>query len=804
MSLTRPTRSPLRAEVPTVADVDTRIQQVVGAAPAALDTLDELAAALADDANFAASVTTALAGKQAASPVLAALSALSPTGDAVLVFLDGQWRLRSFAQFKADLGITDGGGASLPLFDVEAHGAVGDGVTDDYAAFLAAWNAMKAFAVGGALFLPRVAEYRVVATSGRMSTVDGCYALFPIPMIATQDGPLKRTFGVRGVGDPYTVRTASTFGAEAAPAQVATASVLKVDYTTPWTWSDTYGLPSVFGAPDADKTGHQTDNIVTNVHFHVQDVIVRQPDDPSMCAFNLELVSTCTIESLRCDVTSVLDNVPLCTHPTGASVVLPKSNNNVAVYVGKMVVEGHYIGGMVTEHGDVKTLIALRCRIGVANRRPCTHGSDIYRAKIEQCLYGFAGWNPAGTGPALGVVPWYGATIKVHTANFEHFGYLGARPELYTPAYGADFYAPNGGLTGSVSVYRVNSETPSEIGVAPFGGSGSVYVVGQTGVAPPSGSDTGTGLNDFAIFTYSMGTAQRFLGHVPVNPPSGPPNAPTIGAATAGVQSASVTFTPAVGGETADDYTATAYNGSNVAVGTVTGGGSPLVVSGLTAGVPVTLKVKANNTVGSSAESAASNQVTPTAPAGMPADDFDRSDGPPGTSSSGATWLGNADGLWAVSGNRLRHANAGSAWTNAAWLDTGTANMREQIDMQANASLEAGPIVRVTDAANYLYMDLIFSGTGDAVTVEIYRRTAGTFTPVGVAGAGNGGDPTLAGLTPGSMVAVDFTATGTTVSAKVNGVELRAATDSTTGTGAGVVFGANAVAVFDNLVTTAV
>lgn len=43
--------------------VDTRVQNVVGAAPAALDTLAELATALGDDANFAGTVTTALATK---------------------------------------------------------------------------------------------------------------------------------------------------------------------------------------------------------------------------------------------------------------------------------------------------------------------------------------------------------------------------------------------------------------------------------------------------------------------------------------------------------------------------------------------------------------------------------------------------------------------------------------------------------------------------------------------------------------------------------------------------------------------
>ena len=41
----------------------------IGAAPGALDTLDELAAALGDDANFASTVTTALAGKLNSSAV---------------------------------------------------------------------------------------------------------------------------------------------------------------------------------------------------------------------------------------------------------------------------------------------------------------------------------------------------------------------------------------------------------------------------------------------------------------------------------------------------------------------------------------------------------------------------------------------------------------------------------------------------------------------------------------------------------------------------------------------------------------
>lgn len=45
------------------ADVDARVQLAVGAAPAALDTIVELSAALGDDANFAATITGLLANK---------------------------------------------------------------------------------------------------------------------------------------------------------------------------------------------------------------------------------------------------------------------------------------------------------------------------------------------------------------------------------------------------------------------------------------------------------------------------------------------------------------------------------------------------------------------------------------------------------------------------------------------------------------------------------------------------------------------------------------------------------------------
>ena len=88
------------------------------------------------------------------------------------------------------------------------------------------------------------------------------------------------------------------------------------------------------------------------------------------------------------------------------------------------------------------------------------------------------------------------------------------------------------------------------------------------------------------------------------------PNAPTIGTATAGGGSASVTFTaPAdVGGGAITGYSVVSTPGGVIG----TGASSPVTVSGLTAGTAYTFKVWATNAYGPSPLSAASNSATPT------------------------------------------------------------------------------------------------------------------------------------------------------------------------------------------------
>ena len=95
----------------STAFVQTAVSNLVAAAPAALDTLNELAAALGNDANFATTISTSLGGKLTTSNNLSELTATASTARTNL-------GLGSIAtQAASGVAITGGSITNLTTFD---------------------------------------------------------------------------------------------------------------------------------------------------------------------------------------------------------------------------------------------------------------------------------------------------------------------------------------------------------------------------------------------------------------------------------------------------------------------------------------------------------------------------------------------------------------------------------------------------------------------------------------------------------------------------------------------------------------
>ena len=96
-------------QIATTAFVQDRIQEVVASAPAALDTLNELAAAIGDDANFAGTVTTSLGEK------LVKASNLSDLTDAAAARtnLGVDTKANTWTGVSGDISITSAGVATV-------------------------------------------------------------------------------------------------------------------------------------------------------------------------------------------------------------------------------------------------------------------------------------------------------------------------------------------------------------------------------------------------------------------------------------------------------------------------------------------------------------------------------------------------------------------------------------------------------------------------------------------------------------------------------------------------------------------
>jgi hypothetical protein len=619
---------------------------------------------------------------------------------------------------------------NLPLYNVEDYGAVGDGTTDDYVAIKAAWDAMIANGSGYLVF-PRAVVYRVDASvGGRLNQGSGSqYALFQIPQVASDDGHPKQIYGILGVGEACAVRMwGGSVGSTTAPNH--TAPVLQVDYSTPYSWSSTKGLPSVFGARDMDiMYGYS----FTNVHFVVDHIIIRQPQNPSMCSLNLEACSTAHIKDLYCDVAGALDNAPEPTHATGASLLLPRTDNAVYAKVDNFGAWGMYTGLPLTEHNECTFATIVRCKIGVAIRRSSSHFAHITSLSAEQCPWLISGYDPSGTGANGGIVAPLGWTIKIDFLDCEDFDYGGTIPWMYVDTGPkAHIYDPNNVLRGMAYYKRVDSGSAN-------GNWNSYYAVG------------GTGFNMLKLEDGSPAT--RLTGGLPYTVAA--PDTPTIGAATGGTGSASVAFTAAGTGTTATSFTATSTPGNHVGSSAT----SPITVNGLTGGTAYTFTVHASNSGGNSGESSASNSVTPSNGGGgsTVTDSFNRANASGlGTTDTGQTW--STTGTWSIVSNQAHYASGAGSGYQIAAIDSGSGDGTVSVDItpQVGTAPDLGLLLRAIDSSHYIFVDISLSGS-DLVT-RTFVNNAGTFTPITslttLSGISNGSPFTLKAIMSGATITI--------------------------------------------------
>ena len=223
------------------------------------------------------------------------------------------------------------------IFHVDAYGAVGNGSTDDTAAFLAARDACVT--AGGGTVLMGAKTYLI---DGSLLTTGSGYSLLPLPTGRTP-------FTLRGVQpanncDPLTDSGKYT--------------IIKVTKTG-LTRSGTYGVPSVIGGPTDSGTWSET-------MVSLRDFCLWLPKNPTIAGIDLWhvrrfLIDGVSVQAINTGDTDYPD--PTSVYAFGIRTAEPLNYN--ACLIRNAQVHGMYAGLVGTvESLTIEYFVAKWCKVG--------------------------------------------------------------------------------------------------------------------------------------------------------------------------------------------------------------------------------------------------------------------------------------------------------------------------------------------------------------------------------------------------------------------------------------------------------
>ncbi len=355
----------------------------------------------------------------------------------------------------------------------------------------------------------------------------------------------------------------------------------------------------------------------------------------------------------------------------------------------------------------------------------------------DQVYYRKAGvWTQLGVDPLPPGAP---ATITAEAGDTQVFLNWSAAPPNGSTVTGYTWTVYNNSTnavisTGSVANVLTKTVTGLTNGVAVYG-----KVLATNGVGPgPQSAQSNT---------------------VTPAPPTAPP-APTIGTATGGNTTATVTHTNnGTGGSPITATVITPYI-AGVAQTAQTFNDALLThtLTGLTNGTAYTFKVALTNSVGTGAQSAASNAVTPGVTT-LFSDSFNRAN----AATLGAPWtnenLPGSTGTFAIDGNAATGIN--TSVNGFAFRDAGQTEHAIQVDVVSYGG-EICLCLRVADQANQIVVSFANNGI-----LYIYERRAGAHTGIG---------SVAHGITNGTNPVLKVKAAADVITAYINGVSTLAVT----------------------------